>query len=179
LSQGKPQARGPGRVLLFTGDGKGKTTAAFGLGLRAAGHGMTVCAVQFIKERTDVGEVKAARQLGERFEVHPTGCGFVRTQGGTPEDRAAAARAMDLARRKVDECDVLILDEVCGAVDLGLLDVSEVTGLLASRPPGVHLVLTGRRAPAELVQIADTVTEMRNVKHAYDSGADAAPGVEF
>ncbi|MFO7898897.1 MAG: cob(I)yrinic acid a,c-diamide adenosyltransferase [Planctomycetota bacterium] len=169
----------PGRVLVFTGDGKGKTSAALGLGLRALGHGLRVCVIQFIKSRRDVGEVEAAQRLGDHFEVLPCGRGFVREPGGTPEDRAAAKAGLELAREKAGQCDVLILDEVHEAIRLGLFDTGDVLDLLRNKPAGLHLVLTGRGAPDELIDAADTVTEMTNVKHAFDAGADAAEGIEF
>ena len=176
MSTNAPQ---PGRVLVFTGEGKGKTTAALGLCLRAYGHGLRVCVVQFIKSRTDTGEVKAAEALGGRFEVLPVGAGFVRQQGGTPEDRARAADALELARTKMAECDVLVLDEVNGAVKLGLIPAESVVGLIQDKPDGLHLVLTGRDAARSVVDAADTVTDMTAVKHAFDSGEGAGRGIEF
>jgi cob(I)alamin adenosyltransferase len=166
-------------VLVFTGEGKGKTTAALGLGLRAWGHGLRVCVVQFIKSRTDTGEVKAAEALGERFEVLPAGAGFVRQQGGTPEDRARAAEALELARAKMAACDVLVLDEINGAVKLGLIPVESVLALIQDRPGELHLVLTGRDAAASIIDAADTVTNMAAVKHDCDAGGEAGLGIEF
>ncbi|MFW6158263.1 MAG: cob(I)yrinic acid a,c-diamide adenosyltransferase [Planctomycetota bacterium] len=173
------ERRSPGRILLFTGDGKGKTSAALGLGLRALGHDLRVSVIQFIKSRRDVGEVEAAQRLGDRFEILPCGRGFVTEPGGTPEDRAAARAGLELAREKAADCDVLILDEVHEAIRLGLFDAGDVLGLLRGKPAGLHVVLTGRGAPDELIDAADTVTEMANVKHAFDAGTDAAEGIEF
>ena len=166
-------------MLVFTGEGKGKTTAALGLGLRAWGHGLRVCVVQFIKCCTDTGEVKAAEALGERFQVLPVGAGFVRQQGGTPEDRARAAEALELARTKMTECDVLVLDEINGAVKLGLIPAEGVVGLIEDKPDELHIVLTGRDAAPSVVGAADTVTDMADVKHAFDSGEQARRGIEF
>jgi len=176
LSANVPQA---GRVLLFTGDGKGKTTAALGLGLRAYGRGLRVCVVQFIKNRTDTGEVLAGEMLGDRFEILPAGAGFVREPGGTPEDRARAAEALGLARAKMTECDVLVLDEVNVAVDLGLIAADAVLDLIGSRPAAVHVVLTGRNAPAELTAAADTVTDMAAIKHPFGEGRPADAAIDF
>lgn len=171
--------RPKGRVILLTGEGKGKTTAALGLALRAAGHDMKTCVVQFIKGRTDVGEVRAAARLGGHLEILPCGAGFVRERGGTPEDREKAAEALQTARDRMNRCGLLVLDEINQAVDLGLLEVSDVLEVLRSRPEPLHIVLTGRGAPPELVAEADTVTEMTARKHAYDSGAPAVPGIEY
>ncbi len=168
----------PGRVLLFTGDGKGKTTAALGLGLRALGRGLRVCVVQFIKSRRDTGEIQAAAAFGNRFEILPAGRGFVKGQGGEPEDRALARAALELARHKMHECDLLVLDEVNCAVKAGLLEVDDVLALLRQKPAALHVVLTGRDALPQLVAAADTATDMRNLKHAYDNGSQAMPGVE-
>ena len=166
-------------MLVFTGDGKGKTTAALGLGLRGWGHGLRVCVVQFIKSCTDTGEEQAAEALGDRFEVLPAGAGFVRQQGGTPEDRARAAEALELARTKTTECDVLVLDEINGAVKLGLIPVESVLALIQERPRELHLVLTGRDAAASVIDAADTVTDMGAVKHDFDAGGEAGRGIEF
>jgi len=179
LSANPPAGSPRGRVLLFTGDGKGKTTAALGMGLRAFGHGSNVCVIQFIKSRHDTGEVKAAKHLGGRFEVIPMGRGFVVRNGGTAEDRSRAADALELARTKMHRCDVLILDEINCAVKKGLLSVSDVLSLVEARPPSLHIILTGRDAHPGLVQAADTVTDMVKLKHAYDAGAEALPGVEY
>lgn len=167
-----------GRVIVHTGDGKGKTTAALGLGLRAYGQGMSVCVVQFIKSKTDTGECRAISGLGERFQVHPMGRGFVMKPGGTPEDRAAAEKALAFARSKMAECDLLILDEINCAVNLKLIEEQDVVEIVRSRPSKLHIVLTGRSAPASLIELADTVTEMKNIKHAGDAGLPAVPGIE-
>lgn len=167
-----------GRVIVYTGDGKGKTTAALGLGLRAFGRGMRVCVVQFIKSKTDTGECRAISELGARFQIHTMGRGFVMKPGGAPEDRAAAEKALAFACSKMNDCDMLILDEINCAVDLKLIDEHEVIELVRSRPPKLNIVLTGRAAPALLIELADTVTEMKNIKHAGDAGSPAAAGIE-
>jgi cob(I)alamin adenosyltransferase len=166
-------------VLVLTGEGKGKTTAALGLGLRAYGHGLRVCVIQFIKERANTGEVKAAEALGDGFEVLPAGAGFVRQQGGTPEDRERAAGALELARGKMTVCDVLVLDEINGAVKIGLIPVENVLALIHDRPGELHLVLTGRDAAQSVIDAADTVTDMAAVKHDFDAGGEAGLGIEF
>jgi len=176
LSANAPQ---PGRVLVFTGDGKGKTTAALGLALRAHGHGLRVCIIQFIKSRTDVGEVMAVEALGPGIELLPMGGGFVRQEGGTPADRARAAEALELARAKMAECDVLVLDEINGAVKLKLISLDDVLGLIRDKPRELHVVLTGRGAHPSVIDAADTVTDMTSVKHAYDAGVTAQRGIDF
>ncbi len=168
-----------GRVIVFTGEGKGKTTAALGLGLRALGQGLKVCVIQFIKARKDTGEVGMALRLGVDFEIFPMGAGFVTKPGGSEKDRALAAEALELAWEKMRACDVLVLDEINCAIKAGLIRVHDVLSLIEHRPAGVHLVLTGRGAPAELVSVADTVTEMMNIKHAGEGGARAEKGIEY
>ena len=166
-------------MLVLTGEGKGKTTAALGLGLRAYGHGLRVCVIQFIKERADAGEVKAAEALGDRFEVLPAGAGFVRQQGGTPEDRNRAAGALELARGKMKACDVLVLDEINGAVKLGLIPAASVVELIQHKPDELHMVLTGRDADPAVIDAADTVTDVVSIKHAFDAGGRAGRGIEW
>lgn len=176
----------PPRILIFTGDGKGKSTAAFGLALRAAGHGLRVAIVQFVKGDGSVGEVQAVERLraaGVNIQLHQTGLGFLPKQDSPrfESHRTAAAAGLDLAARFVDEraCDVLVLDEVCGAVAHNAVEEEAVCALLGRLPEGMVCVLTGRQASARLIEAADTVTEMRPVKHAYQSGRKAQEGVEF
>ncbi len=170
---------GRGRILVFTGDGKGKTTAALGLALRALGQGLRVCIVQFIKARRDVGEVIAAKRIGEHFEIITCGRGFVRTPGGTDEDREAAKAGLEHARRKAEQVDLLILDEVLEAIHIGLIREEDARELLANKPPALHVALTGRNAQQGLIDLADTVTRMDQIKHAYDAGTGPTCGIEF
>ena len=168
------------RILLFTGDGKGKTTAALGMALRARGHGMPVCVVQFVKGDASVGEVAAARLCG--IEVHQTGLGFVPASDDPrfAQHRTAAREGLRQAREILAgrRFAMLILDEVCLAVARGLLETEQVIELLRQAPAETCLVLTGRDAPPALVALADTVTEMLCVKHALQSGRVAQQGVE-
>jgi cob(I)alamin adenosyltransferase len=170
-----------GRVLLFTGDGKGKTTAALGMALRACGHGLRVLMVQFIKA-APTGEVAAARQL-PGFEFVQTGRGFVPRPDSPQfeEHRRAAAKGLEQAAQALasGRYELVILDEICSAVSTGLLSEGNVVALVGQRPPALTLVLTGRGATARLLALADTVTEMRCVKHAFQSGRKAQKGVEF
>jgi cob(I)alamin adenosyltransferase len=171
-----------GRVILLTGDGKGKTTSALGMVLRAAGHGMRVCVIQFIKERHDTGEVCALRRL-PGIELHICGKGFVQERTGSRfEAHCAAAReGLLLAETKLrdDAYDMVVLDEVCGAVALGLLEASKVRGAVEGATGGKVVVLTGRDACPELIGMADTVSRVENVRHAMDSGSPACRGVEW
>lgn len=177
-------SRGRGLVLVYTGNGKGKTTAAFGLALRAVGHGEAVYVVQFMKGpgRT-YGETEAARRfLSEWLTVVQSGRdAFVNRTNPSEEDRALARQGLELARRAMlsGRYQLIILDEVNVAVDFGLLSVKDVLDLLDDRPPDVDVVLTGRYAPAELVARADTVSEVREIKHHYRQGVTAREGIEF
>ncbi len=175
----------PGRVLVFTGDGKGKSTAAMGLALRSLGNHMKVAMLQFIKGKWKPGEVRAVAQL-PGFEIIPLGVGFTWTK--TEEHHMAALRQAWQKTQEViraGQHDVVILDEINYALSSTSLPVGEVftaadvVALLRERPRKMHVVLTGRRAPEEIVAYADTVTEMRLVKHAYDAGRKAARGIEF
>lgn len=178
----KPRTKG--LVLVFTGDGKGKTTAALGMAMRAVGHHYKVAVVQFIKGTMRTGEQETAKMLAPYLDWTTTGKGF--TAGpmsrATPEEhRQAAQEALRLAEERLQsrEYRLVILDEVLGAVRAGLITTEQVLELIRSKPPAVHLVLTGRNAPPEIVEAADLVTEMKMVKHPYEQGITAQKGVEF
>jgi cob(I)alamin adenosyltransferase len=170
------------RILLFTGDGKGKTTAALGQALRAAGHGQAVIVLQFIKSDASTGEVAAAGLLPGVILVQ-AGLGFVPPPQDPryPEHRAAAGKALRRAEQALvsGAYPLVVLDEVCLAVSLGLLEERDVMAVVQKAPAGTCLVLTGRGATPGLVALADTVTEMRCVKHAHQVGLPAQEGVEF
>ncbi|HZP95531.1 MAG TPA: cob(I)yrinic acid a,c-diamide adenosyltransferase [Candidatus Limnocylindria bacterium] len=175
-----------GLVIVFTGDGKGKTTAAMGMALRATGNHMRVRVIQFIKGAWKTGEVAAVAKLAPSFEIVRAGRGFtierLRDERIPMEEHAAAARAgLEEARASLrsGDLDMLVLDEILGAVTAGLVSLDDVLALVAEKPPLLHLVLTGRGAPPELVEVADLVTEMRLVKHPYAAGIRAQRGVEF
>lgn len=170
-----------GMVQVYTGDGKGKTSAAFGLALRAVGRELRVCVVQFIKGGFDYGELHAVKHL-PNFELKAFGRGkFVTQTPPAKEDVALAEEAFLFAKGAVDggEFDVVVLDEVSVAVHLGLLDVKDVVDLIKKKPKHVELVLTGRYAPPEVVELADLVTEMREIKHPYSKGVKPRKGIEF
>jgi cob(I)alamin adenosyltransferase len=171
---------GQGRVIVHTGDGKGKTTAAFGAVLRAAGHGLKVAVVQFIKGTWDYGEVKALAAL-KNVELTRIGSGFTWMAEDPAEPRELAEEAWKLSRELAlsDRYDLLVLDELNCAIAEGYIPVRDVLELLGERPARLSVIVTGRSAPLELVEAADTVTEMRCVKHAFDQGVPARRGIEY
>lgn len=170
------------RVLIFTGDGKGKTTAALGMALRASGHGMRTLVLQFIKDDPQTGEVKAVERL-PGVEVVQAGRGFVPPPDDPKfaEHRREAGRALRLASEALGsgKYDLVILDEVCLAVEMGLLEEESVVEAVERAGGGVCVVMTGRGATPGLISLADTVTEMRCIKHAFQEGRAAEKGVEY
>ena len=170
-----------GLLIVHTGDGKGKTTAALGMLLRAWGRGMALCVVQFMKAETGQwGEVKAAKKLG--IEWHSLGDGFTWTSKDLDESAEKSRRAWELAQQKIasDAYDLILLDEFTYPLQFGWIDTLEMLSWLEmNKPPRLHLVITGRGAPPELLEKADLVTEMRLVRHPYDQGILAQPGIEF
>lgn len=169
-----------GYVQVYTGDGKGKTTAALGLALRAAGAGLNVLIIQFMKGQ-HYSEIEALKRFPAEIEVIQTGrkrC--IRKEEVTKLDHQEAHRGLELARQamKEDEKDVLILDEIIVAHWFGMVTLSDILSLIESRPKHLEMILTGRRAPAQLVEKADLVTEMREVKHYYQIGVPARRGIE-
>ena len=168
-----------GFVQIYTGDGKGKTTAALGLALRAAGAGLRVYFGQFIKN-ADYSEIKALARFADCITVHQFGRGCFLLTEPAPEDRAAARRGLDGIRRALvsGDYDLVIADEANVAASRGLIDEANLLELIDQRPPQVELVLTGRGAPAVVLARADLVTEMRAVRHYYDRGVAARVGLE-
>ena len=174
-----------GLVIVHTGNGKGKTTAALGLAARAWGDGLRVCILQFIKGGWKYGELKTIETLAAadgRIEIKQCGLGFTNTD--EHEERAhkeAAAKALAMAREAIasGSWDLVILDEINYAVKFGLITVADVMELLACRPKNVHVVLTGREAKPEVIEKADLVTEMVQIKHPYEQGIKAQQGIEF
>jgi cob(I)alamin adenosyltransferase len=171
-----------GRIQVYTGDGKGKTTCALGLALRAVGHGFQVYMVQFMKG-WETGEARvAAARLAPDMTLRPFGRpGLVNLRAPAPEDLALIREAWALARQVIlaGEHDLVILDEINLALAFDLLPRGEVYQVLRDRPRGVEVVLTGRQAPPELVELADLVTEMRPVKHYFDAAVQARRGIEW
>lgn len=168
-------------ILIYTGNGKGKTTAALGLAMRAVGHGMKVMMIQFMKGKIDYGELNSARDLAN-FTIEQYGRPeFVDPAQPGEEDirlaRAGFARARAAVMNR--EYDIVILDEINVAVDYGLIKVEDVIDLLKARPESVSLVLTGRYMPEAFAPYADLITECRNVKHYFDRGEKARKGFEY
>jgi len=176
-----PRERRNGLVIVNTGNGKGKTTAALGILLRASGRDMTVAMLQFIKTAdSERGEHIAARRLG--VEIIPMGAGFTWLSEHIEEDRRLARECWARCREALDsgEYDVVIFDELTYALSYGWLSHDEVLPVLADRPQGVHVVITGRNATPELIEFADLVTDMQEVKHPYRTqGIGAQPGIEL
>jgi cob(I)alamin adenosyltransferase len=171
-----------GLVIVLTGEGKGKTTSALGIAMRAVGRGLRVLMVQFLKGSMPTGEIVVARRLEPELELRQFGAGFVLPETGpTERDIALAREGLTYARKAMAEgrCDLLILDEVNNAIKAGLLPLAEVAEVVTSRPPKIHVVLTGRDAPQGILNLADTVTEMRAIRHHYASGRTAVPGIEW
>ena len=173
-----------GLIIVLTGPGKGKTTAALGTALRAVGQGLKVLMVQFIKGSWHYGELDAARMLGEeRFKILPMGRGFVKVgaEKPDPEDILLVEEAWRLASEKIasGEYDLVILDEINYAIHYRMLDPEAVVKALKAKPDMVHVILTGRNAHPALVECADLVTEMREVKHPYHKGFPAQRGIEY
>lgn len=166
-------------LLIYTGDGKGKTSACVGQAVRALGQGLNVAFGQFMKRDGQAGEQRLLAQwLGSRFLAG--GEGFLRRAEDRPLHRAAALRVLAWAREQLGGADMLILDETLYALGAGILEREEVEDLLAeARARNRHLVLSGRNAPPWLIESADLVTEMREIKHPWRAGVKAAPGIEF
>ncbi len=172
---------GKGLLIINTGNGKGKTTSALGLALRAAGNSMKVCIIQFIKGNKDTGEAKALARFSDLIEIHTLGSGFTWQARNPDEPRDAAHAAWKVAREKIagNTFNMVILDEFTYALNLGYLEKDEVLCTILKRPPELHLVITGRDADADLMARADLVTEMREIKHPFQHGGKALRGIEF
>ena len=167
-----------GLIIVHTGDGKGKTTAALGLAIRAFGAGLRVLILQFIKGGRRSGELEALATL--KIEVKQLGLGFI-TAENFSEQKKSARRAIELAQREIlsGAWDLIILDEINYAVKFGLLDAADILDLIKIRPPELHLIFTGRDALPELLDAADLVTEMKLIKHPFQKGISAQAGIEF
>jgi cob(I)alamin adenosyltransferase len=173
-----------GLVIVYTGDGKGKTTAALGLCIRAVGYGEKICIIQFIKGSWRYGELDGIKKLAPNVELHQKGLGFV----GIMDDKLdksehikAAGKALAFAREKIQsgKYDIVILDEINVAVSLGLIKVEDVVELIENKPELMDLVLTGRNAGQKIIDRADLVTEMREIKHPFQKGIKAQKGIDF
>src|SRR6202167_529891 len=172
-----------GLIIVNTGPGKGKTTAAMGTALRAVGQGMRVLMLQFLKGSWHYGELDAVETFGDKFVMKQMGRGFVKSSGAETdlEDIRLVEEAWAEARAAISsgDWDMVVLDEINYAIGYKMLDPEEVAEVLRRKPEMVHVILTGRNAHPSLVELADTVTEMREVKHAYQKGILAQRGIEF
>jgi cob(I)alamin adenosyltransferase len=181
-TEGPPKAtvREPSLVLVNTGDGKGKSTAAFGTAIRAVARGWRVGVIQFLKSgEWSVGEEKVGRQLG--VDWWALGDGFSWDSKDMDESEAMAREAWDQAKQRIGsgEYDLLILDEITYPINWGWIELGDVLETIRARPASVSLILTGRDAPQDLIEVADTVTEMTKVKHAFDRGVMARRGIDY
>lgn len=169
-----------GRVIINTGNGKGKTTASLGTAFRALGHGKKVCVIQFLKGQGKYGEREMAART-ENLDWFICGKGFVFKKENIEEDRQVAREGFQLAIDKVksDEYDLIVLDEVTYLPLYDFLDVQALVDLIINKPDRLSLILTGRDAHPALMEVADTVTEMNSIKHAYENGVLAQKGIEF
>jgi cob(I)alamin adenosyltransferase len=172
-----------GLIIVNTGPGKGKTTAAMGTALRAVGNGMKVLMLQFLKGSWHYGELDAVQAFGDRFVIKQMGRGFVKVGGAetNPEDIRMVEEAWAEAENAIlsGQWDLVILDEINYAIGYKMLDPERVADVLRRKPPMLHVILTGRNAHPTIADLADTVTEMREVKHAYQKGVMAQRGIEY
>jgi len=174
-----PQKKG--LIIINTGNGKGKTTAALGVALRAVGQGFKVTMVQFIKGRWRTGEYVAASRLAPNFEIIRMGLGFTWLSKDIERDKAEAQHGWKLAKEKIESglYNLVILDELTHAINLGFVDLDDVLETLSKRAETLHVIVTGRSAPQKMIDMADLVTEMKLVKHPYREGVAAQRGIEF
>ena len=172
-----------GLIIVNTGPGKGKTTAAIGTAVRAVGQGMKVLMLQFLKGSWHYGELDAVKAFGDSFVMKQMGRGFVKVGGAEPdpEDVKMVEEAWNESREAIlsGVWDLVVLDEINYAISYGMLDPAKVVETLKQKPEMVHVILTGRNAHPTIVELADTVTEMRQVKHAYEKGVEAQRGIEY
>ena len=173
-----------GLVVVITGNGKGKTTTALGIAVRACGHNLKTSIIQFMKGDIYAGEWDGIKRMNCEVELISTGKGFCGIQGNPypyKEHRENAQEAIRLARAKMESghFDILILDEINNALSLHLVDLEQVLELIRQKPAGMHLVLTGRDAHPQVIELADTVSEINEIKHAYRKGIEPQPGIDY
>jgi cob(I)alamin adenosyltransferase len=176
----KPNTK-KGLLIVHTGGGKGKTTAALGLALRAAGHGMKVCFIQFIKGSWKAGELEALKQFENLIDLHVMGKGFTWKSDDIEKDKAAALAGWEFAQEALASrrYAMVVLDEFTYLLSYGMIDIEPVLATMSNRPANLHVVITGRGAPLDLLDAADLVTEMRVIKHPLKKGVKAQKGIEF
>ncbi|MDY6863609.1 MAG: cob(I)yrinic acid a,c-diamide adenosyltransferase [Thermodesulfobacteriota bacterium] len=172
-----------GLIIIHTGEGKGKTTAAMGIALRAAGHKFKILMMQFIKGTWHYGELDAVKQLYPNFEIVPLGKGFI-TLGDKmpdPKDIQIVEQGWNYCKERIisGKYDIIILDEINYVIYYKLLPLEKVLNVLKKKPESLHLILTGRSAHPKIIEIADLVTEMKEIKHPFNKGVKAQKGIEF
>lgn len=173
-----------GLIIVYTGKGKGKTTAALGMALRAIGHNYKICMIQFIKGSWHYGEMSSSKKLEPDFELTAVGKGFVGIlDDKTPKEvhQKIAKEAIEIAKEKIisEKYNIIILDEINYAVNLGLVELADVLDLIKNKPQGITLVLTGNHVKQEIIDVADLVTEMKEIKHPFQRGIRAKKGIDF
>lgn len=169
-----------GRIIVNTGKGKGKTVAALGTAFRALGHGQKVCMIQFLKGQGKYGERLMAEKL-DNLDWFICGRGFVFRKENIDDDRKVAQKGFQLAKEKVesDQYDLIILDEITYLIHYNFVDVDQIIKLIRNKPKRLSLILTGRDADPKLIEVADTVSSIESIKHAYDKDIKAQKGIEF
>jgi cob(I)alamin adenosyltransferase len=173
-----------GLIIVITGYGKGKTTSALGMALRASGYNMKVCIIEFMKGDMYSGEFDGVKQLHPHVELHITGKGFCGIKGNLytfEEHRENAQKGIELAKEKIlsGKFDIVVLDEINNALHLKLIDLSQIMEIIDIKPPLMHLILTGRDAHPDVIQRAHTVTEMKEIKHAFRMGIEPQKGIDY
>ncbi|HSB56588.1 MAG TPA: cob(I)yrinic acid a,c-diamide adenosyltransferase [Nitrosopumilaceae archaeon] len=173
-----------GLVIVYTGKGKGKTTAALGMALRAVGYNYRICMIQFIKGSWHYGEMTSSKRLEPEFELTAVGKGFVGIiddKSPHEEHEKVALHALQLSKEKIgsEKYDIIILDEINYAINLGLIKIDDVLDLIKNKPQKLNLVLTGNYAKKKIIEIADLVTEMKEIKHPFKVGIKAKKGIDF
>ncbi len=173
-----------GLTIVYTGKGKGKTTAALGIALRATGYSKKICMIQFIKGSWHYGEMYSSKRLEPEFEMVAIGKGFVGIiddKSPKEEHERIANEAMKISTEKIQsgKYDIIILDEINYAINLGLVKIEDVLNLIKSKPQELDLILTGNYAKDEIIELADLVTEMREIKHPFQRGIKAKKGIDF
>jgi len=173
-----------GLIVVITGHGKGKTTSALGIALRASGYDMKVCIIEFLKGNMYSGEIDGIKRLSPNVELYLTGKGFYGIRGDTfthKDHRESAQKGLKLAKKKMlsGEFDILILDEINNAVSLKLVDLSQILELIKNKPPFLHIIMTGRDAHPEVIKRAHTVTEMKEIKHSLGERIEPQKGIDY
>jgi cob(I)alamin adenosyltransferase len=184
MINGKKIVSESGLTIVYTGKGKGKTTAALGIALRASGYDKKICMIQFIKGSWHYGEMSSSKRLEPEFEMVAVGKGFVGIiddKSPIEEHQKIANEAVKISTKKIQsgDYDIIILDEVNYAINLDLVKLDDILNLIKSKPPTLDLVLTGNHAKDEIIELADLVTEMKEIKHPFQQGKKAKKGIDF